>query len=40
MAATTLDYLRHGQPVGGTRFRGNGVDDPLSDLDSRTKMPA
>ena len=31
MAATTLDYLRHGQPVGGNRFRGNGVDDPLSD---------
>ncbi len=26
-----LDYLRHGEPVGGSRFRGNGVDDPLSD---------
>lgn len=25
-----LDYLRHGEPVGGSRFRGNGVDDPLS----------
>ncbi|MCB1774138.1 MAG: histidine phosphatase family protein [Gammaproteobacteria bacterium] len=31
MPATTLDYLRHGLPVGGTRFRGHGVDDPLSD---------
>lgn len=29
--ATLLDYLRHGEPVGGSRFRGNGVDDPLSD---------
>lgn len=29
---TIIDYLRHGQPVGGRRFRGNGVDDPLSDL--------
>ncbi len=27
---TVLDYLRHGEPVGGSRFRGNGVDDPLS----------
>lgn len=32
MQATTLDYLRHGEPVGGARFRGNGVDDPLSEL--------
>jgi broad specificity phosphatase PhoE len=29
--ATLLDYLRHGEPVGGSRFRGNGVDDPLSE---------
>lgn len=28
---TLLDYLRHGEPVGGSRFRGNGVDDPLSE---------
>jgi broad specificity phosphatase PhoE len=28
---TRLDYLRHGQPIGGTRFRGNGIDDPLSE---------
>lgn len=29
--ATLLDYMRHGEPVGGSRFRGNGVDDPLSE---------
>ena len=32
MQKTTLDYLRHGQPTGGSRYRGHGVDDPLSDL--------
>lgn len=32
MSKTRLDYLRHGEPMGGSRFRGNGVDDPLSDL--------
>jgi broad specificity phosphatase PhoE len=30
-APTTLDYLRHGRPAGGSRYRGNGVDDPLSE---------
>lgn len=29
---TIVDYIRHGRPMGGIRFRGNGVDDPLSDL--------
>jgi broad specificity phosphatase PhoE len=28
---TLLDFLRHGQPVGGSRYRGSGIDDPLSD---------
>ena len=28
---TLLDFLRHGEPVGGSRYRGNGVDDPLSE---------
>jgi broad specificity phosphatase PhoE len=28
---TVLDYLRHGEPSGGNRFRGNGVDDPLTE---------
>lgn len=31
MDRTVLDFLRHGEPVGGKRFRGHGVDDPLSD---------
>jgi alpha-ribazole phosphatase len=32
MAETVLDLIRHGQPEGGSRFRGNGCDDPLSEL--------
>lgn len=31
MRKTTLDYLRHGEPTGGNRYRGHGVDDPLSE---------
>ncbi len=31
MADTIIDFIRHGEPVGGRRFRGHGVDDPLSD---------
>lgn len=27
---TTLDFLRHGEPVGGRRYRGQ-IDDPLSE---------
>ena len=30
MPVTRIDLLRHGQPEGGDRFRGHGVDDPLS----------
>lgn len=29
---TILDFLRHGEPAGGKRYRGHGVDDPLSEL--------
>lgn len=29
---TTIDFIRHGQPEGGSRYRGSGVDDPLSKL--------
>ena len=29
--STILDLIRHGEPVGGRRYRGHGVDDPLSD---------
>jgi len=32
MTTTLLDYLRHGRPTGGSRYRGHGVDDPLSEL--------
>lgn len=28
---TRLDYLRHGLPEGGSRYRGHRIDDPLSD---------
>lgn len=28
--ATTLDFMRHGEPVGGRRYRGQ-IDDPLSE---------
>lgn len=31
MARTIIDFMRHGEPVGGCRYRGYGVDDPLSD---------
>jgi alpha-ribazole phosphatase len=29
---TTIDFMRHGEPVGGRRYRGHGIDDPLSPL--------
>ena len=31
MSNTLVDFLRHGEPVGGRRYRGDGADDPLSD---------
>jgi len=30
MTVTTIDLLRHGEPVGGSRYRGQ-INDPLSD---------
>lgn len=30
MTTTTIDLLRHGEPLGGSRYRGQ-IDDPLSD---------
>lgn len=30
MPSTTIDLIRHGEPVGGTRYRGH-TDDPLSE---------
>lgn len=29
--STRIDVIRHGEPVGGRRYRGHGVDDPLTD---------
>lgn len=29
---TVVDFMRHGEPVGGRRYRGHGIDDPLSAL--------
>ncbi len=31
MKDTLIDFLRHGEPVGGRRYRGDGADDPLSE---------
>jgi len=31
MSERTLDLIRHGQPEGGSKYRGHGIDDPLSD---------
>lgn len=30
MTDTRIDVIRHGEPEGGRRYRGHGVDDPLS----------
>lgn len=32
MKETIIDFIRHGQPEGGSVYRGHGVDDPLSEL--------
>ena len=31
MTDTIIDLIRHGEPVGGSAFRGHNIDDPLSD---------
>lgn len=31
MKQTRLDFMRHGQPLGGQLYRGHGIDDPLSE---------
>ncbi len=28
---TRIDVIRHGEPIGGRRYRGHGVDDPLTE---------
>lgn len=29
--STIIDFIRHGEPVGGHAYRGNGIDDPFSE---------
>lgn len=31
MTDTVIDLIRHGEPAGGRRYRGHGIDDPLSE---------
>ncbi len=31
MNDTLIDLMRHGEPIGGPRYRGHAIDDPLSD---------
>jgi len=31
LTETIIDLIRHGEPVGGNRYRGHTVDDPLSE---------
>ena len=32
MQETIIDFIRHGQPEGGSVYRGHGIDHPLSEL--------
>lgn len=40
MTTTRIDILRHGKPEGGRRYRGHGIDDPLSELGWRQMWAA
>ena len=40
MSRACLEFIRHGLPVGGSRYRGNGVDDPLSETGWRQMWQA
>ena len=31
MTGTLIDLIRHGEPAGGRRYRGHGLDDPLTE---------
>ena len=31
MKETLIDFIRHGEPEGGRRYRGDSIDDPLSE---------
>ncbi len=36
---TRIDIIRHGEPVGGRRYRGHGVDDSLTDIRNSQQRP-
>lgn len=40
MSKTQIDILRHGEPEGGRKYRGHGIDDPLSELGWRQMWAA
>ena len=40
MPTTTIDILRHGRPQGGNRYRGHGINDPLSETGNRQMWAA
>ncbi|NEV62578.1 histidine phosphatase family protein [Thiorhodococcus minor] len=40
MRQTQFDIIRHGEPVGGRRYRGGGIDDPLSEAGWRQMWAA
>ena len=40
MSETLIDLMRHGEPQGGRRYRGNRIDDPLSDTGWRQMREA
>lgn len=40
MNKTRIDILRHGEPEGGRKYRGHGIDDPLSELGWRQMWSA
>ena len=31
MTQTVIDLIRHGEPIGGRRYRGHNIDDPLTE---------
>lgn len=40
MSDTLIDFIRHGEPLGGRRYRGDGIDDPLSETGWRQMWDA
>jgi alpha-ribazole phosphatase len=40
MAETVIDLIRHGEPMGGSRYRGHAIDDPLSEKGWRQMQDA